>query len=192
MTMARHKYAGTPWLYDETTGDIVGVKDPDGSEFYFARAANYGLFRDMDDQTALANTPTAITFDTPLIENGIVLDNNNQLVFARGGKFNFTLTCRIENSDNKINNFYLWGRLNGTDIEGTLTRTSVTESHGGAPGALVLERSYFSPINAGDIIQIMWMVDNAGVILQASPAEVGPPALPSGPSVGLSVYEVAA
>ena len=68
MTMARHKYAGTPWLYDETTGDIVGVKDPDGSEFYFARAANYGLFRDMDDQTALANTPTAITFDTPLID----------------------------------------------------------------------------------------------------------------------------
>lgn len=188
---ARQKYAGTPWLYDEVTGDIVGVKDPDGSEFYFARAANYGLFRDMSDQTALANTPAAIEFDTPLIQNGITLANADEIVFARGGKFNFTLTCRIENSDNKINNFYMWGRLNGSDLEGTLTRTSVTESHGGEPGSLILERSYFAPINAGDVIQVMWMVDNANVILQHTDAVVGPPAMPSGPSVALSIYEVA-
>lgn len=189
--MARQKYQGAPWLYDETTGDIVGVKDPDGSELYFARAANYGLFRDMSSQTASANTPTAIEFDTPLIQNGIVLANDSELVFARGGKFNFTLTCRIENSDNKINNFYMWGRLNGADLESTLTRTSIPESHGGSPGALVLERSYFAPINAGDVIEVMWMVDNANVILQHTDAQVGPPAMPSGPSVALSVYEVA-
>jgi hypothetical protein len=192
MIMARHKYAGTPWLYDEVTGDIVGVKDPDGSEFYFARAANYGLFRNMVDQTSLANTPKAVQFDTPLIENGIVLAETNKLVFARGGLFNFTLTCRIENSDNKINNFYLWGRLNGTDIQGTLTRTSVTESHGGNPGSLILERSYLAPMAKGDSIQVMWMADNANVILQATDAVEGPPALPSGPSASLAVYEVAA
>lgn len=27
---------GKPWLYDTETGDIIGVKDPDGSEQYFA------------------------------------------------------------------------------------------------------------------------------------------------------------
>jgi lysophospholipase L1-like esterase len=27
---------GKPWLYDAETGDIIGVKDPDGSEQYFA------------------------------------------------------------------------------------------------------------------------------------------------------------
>lgn len=26
---------GQPWLYDESSGDIVGVKDPDGSERFF-------------------------------------------------------------------------------------------------------------------------------------------------------------
>ena len=26
---------GQPWLYDETTGDVIGVKDPDGSERFF-------------------------------------------------------------------------------------------------------------------------------------------------------------
>lgn len=191
MMITRQKTSGAPWLYDETTGDIVGVKDPDGSEFYFAREANYGLFRDMSDQTALANTPKTIEFDTPMIQNGITLANSDELVFARGGKFNFTLTCRIENDDNQEHNFFLWGRLNGTDLEGTLTRTSVPRRHGQRKGSIILERSYFAPINVGDVIQIMWMVDNTDVILQATAAEVGPPAMPSGPSVALAVYEVA-
>ena len=190
--MARQRYQGAPWLYDETTGDIVGVKDPDGSEFFWARAANYSLFRDMSDQTALANTPTAIEFDTPLIQNGITISSGTDLVFARGGMFNFTLSMRIENTDNQIHNFYLWGRLNDLDLQGTLTRTSVPESHGGNPGAIVLERSYFAQMARGDIIKVMWMTDNTGVFLQASTAVVGPPALPSGSSVTLAVYEVAA
>lgn len=188
---ARQKYAGTPWLYDETTGDIVGVKDPDGSEFYFAREGNYGLFRSMVDQTASVNTPKPIEFDTPLIQNGIVLANDSDIVFARGGKFNFTLTCRIENNDNSDHNFYMWGRLNGTDLEGTLTRTSVPQTHGSHLGALILERSYFAPINPGDVMEVIWMVDDADVFLQHTDAQVGPPAYPSGPSVALSVYEVA-
>jgi hypothetical protein len=28
--------SGQPWLFDDATGDIVGVKDPDGSERFFA------------------------------------------------------------------------------------------------------------------------------------------------------------
>ena len=53
---SRQKYAGAPWLYDETTGDIVGVKDPDGSEFYWSRSARIGSFYDTTDQTNTANT----------------------------------------------------------------------------------------------------------------------------------------
>ena len=33
--MARQKTANSPFLYDETTGDLVGFKDPDGSERYW-------------------------------------------------------------------------------------------------------------------------------------------------------------
>jgi hypothetical protein len=99
---------------------------------------------------------------------------------------------RIENTANQIHNFYLWGRLNDLDLQGSLTRTSIPESHGGVPGAIVLERSYFAPIAKNDTIKVMWMTDNTGVILQASDAVVGPPALPSGSSATLAVYEVAA
>lgn len=189
--IVRQKYGGAPWLYEEATGDIVGVKDPDGSEFLWSRAANFGLFRDMSDQSTTANTPTAIQFDTPIIQNGITLVDNTKLLFARGGFFNFTLTAQLYNTDTAIQDMFLWGRLNGDDIEGTATRVCVTESHGGSPGAVVLERSYFAGVQAGDYIEVMWMVEDAQVILKATSAVTGPPAMPSGPSVNLAIFEFA-
>jgi len=193
--MAFQKHQGAPWLYDDTdgprAGDIIGLKDPDGSEFYFARAGHYGAWRDLSDQTALLNTATVMEFDTEVIASGIEMVDSKKITFTRGGKFNFTLTAQIQNSDNQIHNFYLWGRLNGIDIPGTMTRASVPESHGGNAGSIVLERTYFAPINAGDYIEVMWLVDDVGITLQYSAAQSGPPVLPSSPSVALSVYEVA-
>lgn len=188
--IVRQKYGGAPWLYDESTGDIVGVKDPDGSEFIWARAANFSLLRDMSDQTTTSNTPTAIEFDTTVIENGITVVDNSKLVFARGGKFYFSLTAQLFNVNTSIKDMYLWGRLNGTDLPGTTTRVCVTESHGGEPGAVVLQRGYFAPVSAGDHIEVMWMVESGDVSLKAQAAVVGPPALPSGPSVALAIFEV--
>lgn len=188
---ARQKYQGAPWLYDEVTGDIVGVKDPDGSEFYWARASNYGLFYDLADQSASINTATAIRFDTPVIEQGVRMVDTNKVTFDRAGKFSFTLTAQIENADSQAHNFWLWGRINGVDIPNSLTRYSIPSSHGGLPGAAVVERSYFGPMAAGQYIQVMWMTDNAQVTFQYNAANVSP-ARPATPSAYLSVHEVAA
>lgn len=187
----RQKTAGAPWLYDDSTGDIVGVKDPDGSEFFFSRAANYGVFYDLSDQSDGVNTPNAIQFDTPALQEGITMVDATKITFARGGKFKFTLTAQIENSDSKAHEFYLWGRLNGTDIPNTLTRVTVPSSHGGVNGAVVLERSYFGVLAVGQYIQVMWMSDNSAITLQYTAAQAGPPALPATPSVSLIVHEVA-
>lgn len=186
----KQKHAGSHWLYSEQTGDIVGVKDPDGSEFFFSRAGNYGLFRHTGDQTTTADTPTVLQLNQADIENGVTL-SSNKMVFTRGGKFKFTLTAQVINENSQIEDMYLWGRLNGTDIENTATRVCVTESHGGEPGALVLERSYFATVNAGDYVEVVWMVEDALVKLKATAATTTP-AMPSGPSVVVSVYEVAA
>lgn len=188
---AKQKSAGNPWLYDETTGDIVGVKDPDSSELYFQRAANYGLFYDLSDQSDGVNTPNAIEFDTPVIQNGVTMVDGTKITFDRGGKFRFTLTAQINNADSQAHNFYLWGRANGTDMPNTLSRVSVPSSHGGLPGALLFERSYFGEVQAGMYIQVFWMTDNASVTLQHTAAQTSP-ALPATPSVYLSVHEVAA
>lgn len=185
----KQKYSGAPWLYSETTGDIVGVKDPDGSEFFFSRASNFGLFQALADQTTTANTPTVMAFDTALAQVGVTLAGN-KLYFDRGGWFKFEMTAQVVNENTQIEDLYLWGRLNGTDIPNTATRVCVTESHGGEPGALVFERSYFANVSAGDYIEVVFMVDDALLKLKTT-ASTTTPDMPSGPAVNLIVYEVA-
>ena len=41
--MSVYMKQGGQWLYDHSTSDIVGVKDPDGSEFFFARTQRLHL-----------------------------------------------------------------------------------------------------------------------------------------------------
>lgn len=189
--MSKQKYQGSPWLYDEITGDIVGAKDPDGSELYFARAADYGYFASMATQTATVNTPTVMTFDTSVITDGITLLDGTKFVMPRAGKYMFTLTAQIVSTDTSIHDFYLWGRLNGTDIPGTATKVAVTASHGGTAGAVVLERSYMAELTAGQYIEVVWMVDSALVTLAPTAASVSP-ARPNGPSLILMISEIAA
>lgn len=185
------KSPGNPWLYDDVSGDIVGIKDPDGSELMLQRVPHYGLFYDLTDQSDGVNTPNAITFNTPVTQEGITMVDGSKITFSRGGKFKFTLTAQVQNADNQAHNFYLWGMANGANMPNTLTRLSVPASHGGLPGAIVMERSYFGEVSAGMYIQVMWMTDDSNVTLQYTAAQAGPPALPATPSVYLAVHEVA-
>jgi uncharacterized protein YndB with AHSA1/START domain len=182
------KHPNAPWLYDHTTNDLVGVKDPDGSEFLWARTRRTGLFYNMAAQTLAANTPEALEFNLTANSDGVSLSAADTLTFNRGGIYNFTLTLQIVNEDNHIQDLYLWGKLNGTNIAGTTTKVCVTESHGGEPGATVLERSYFSRMDAGDELQIMVEASSNQVSLTPVTATANHPA---GPSAVLAVYEVA-
>lgn len=73
------KYAGSPWLYDEVTGDIVGVKDPDGSEFMFIGGPPSGEL--LVGQSRW--NPTDETLDVQM-ENGVV-QQVGQETYARVG-----------------------------------------------------------------------------------------------------------
>lgn len=53
---------GLPWLYDETTGDIVGVKDADGGDSFFTRTQT-----DADGSTSLLGPSGEIVHSTPII-----------------------------------------------------------------------------------------------------------------------------
>lgn len=56
---------GQPWLYDETTGDVVGVKDPDGSERFFLSRRK--------TEVAWANLSTPITLAADTNYNMVAL-----------------------------------------------------------------------------------------------------------------------
>lgn len=186
----RQKHQGAPWLYDETTGDIVGVKDPDGSEFYFQRVPYLGVFTDMTDQTD-GSGALAMTFDTAAIERGIRLVDDSKIYADRTALYNWQLSVHLHNTDSQAHFFELWGKKNGSDIPNSRFIYSVPSSHGGQPGTIIPSQNFFIQMNAGDYVQIFWATDDVEVTIAHHDAETSP-ARPAAPSLLLTVSEVAA
>jgi hypothetical protein len=184
----RQKYGGSPWLYDEATGDIVGVKDPDGSEFLWARRAHLGLFYDTTDQTD-GSGATPMSFNTAPIQNGIRVVDGTKIYVDRSGTYNWQISVQLSNSDSQAHSFDIWGRKNGVDIPDSNTSYTVPSSHGGAPGRVVPALNFWMDLEAGDYVQVMWFTDNALVRIEYTGPQESP-ARPATPSIILTVNEV--
>lgn len=184
--MARLRSNST-FLYDDVTSDIVGVRDPDGSEFYWARAPRIGLFFDTSTQTD-GSGAVAMQFNTQAISRGVTLVDGSKIYVNRAGIYEFQLSTHIHNDDSQAHFFELWGKLNNQDIDNSRFIYSVPSSHGGSPGALIPSQNFWLSLNAGDYVQIMWATDSEDVTIAYHVAEAGKPV---SPSLLLTVKEIA-
>ena len=188
--MARQKYQGAPWLYDETTGDIVGVKDPDGSEFYFQRAPRVGLFHHNATQIAAsANTAYAMSLGETDISRGISIVDTNKITVDRAGIYNIQFSTQLDRSNSGNDVVDIWFRKNGVNVPDS--NTKVTISGGANASKLVAAWNFFVEANAGDYFQIMWNTPDTNVRLHYDAAGTSP-TRPITPSVIVTVNEVAA
>jgi hypothetical protein len=185
--MARQKYQGAPWLSDETTGDLVGVKDPDGSEFFWLRDPRLGVFFDTTSQTD-GSGAVPMAFNTQAISRGVTVAEASKIYVDRAALYEFQLSTHIHNDDSQAHTFELWGRLNGADIPNSRFIYSVPSKHGSTPGALIPSQNFWLALGAGDYVQIMWATDNPLVTITYHAAEAGKPV---SPSLLLTVKEIA-
>lgn len=185
--MSVRQRSGSAFLYDESSADIVGVRDPDGSEFFWARAPRLGAFFDTTTQTD-GSGAVAMTFNTQAISRGVSVVDGSKIYVDRSGLYEFQLSTHIHNSDSQAHIFELWGRVNGQDIANSRFIYSVISSHGGSPGALIPSQNFWLNLNAGDYVQVMWEADNAAVTIAYHAAE---PPKPVSPSLLLTVKEIA-
>jgi len=182
------KYGGAPWLYSHSTGDIVGLKDPDGSEFFFARASATGLFLDTTNQ-ASTTAGAALTFNTPQIQNGVRLVDSSKIYVDRTGLYNWHLSVHVHNDSSNFDYFELWGKLNNADIPNSRFIYSCPAKHGSDVGTIIPSQDFWLPLTAGDYVQIYWSAAIAGISIAYHAAE-GSPARPSAPSVLLTINEI--
>lgn len=185
--MDTRQRSSSAFLYESQSNDIVGVRDPDGSEFYWQRAPRLGAFFDTTNQTD-GSGAVAMTFNTTAISAGVSLVDSSKIRVDRAGLFEFQLSTHIHNSDSQAHTFELWGRVNGTDIDNSRFIYSVPSSHGGVPGALIPSQNFWLNLNAGDYVQIMWEADDADVTIAYHAAEESKPV---SPSLLLTVKEIA-
>ena len=183
------KYAGSSWLYDQATGDIVGYKDPDGGEQLFARIPLVGAFHSSVLQTASINTATAMQFATTDISHGVTVVDNTKAVVARTGIYNVQFSAQLRNGDSQEANVDIWFRINGSDVADSNTRITVPKTHAGGDGFVVAAWNVFLSMTENQYVQIMWSTPDTDVSIYFANGLTSP-TRPNIPSVIVTVNEV--
>lgn len=137
----------------------------------------YGVFYSTVDQTAVLNTPTAMTLNTTSEAVGISIVSNSRIVFENAGTYNIQFSAQIhhQGGGGSGDTVYIWFRLNGSDIADSNTSLTITSS---SPYA-VAAWNYVLTVAAGQYVELYWQTDNAHIVIEDSIAGATNPATPS-------------
>jgi len=191
--------AGETGIESDTKYEKIGNgRDPWSKLQYFGSPGYWAEFTDASDQTAVANTPTAVTFDNsdPTANHGVRLDNSSKLVVEYPGIYVFEFVMHLKNNDNDIHNVFFWLRKNNSgsagDVPSTTLGLSVTERQGGTPGHMFAVLDHSLHLVAEDYIELIWATSHADVSIQSAPAITSPYTRPAAPSAVCNVFQVSA
>lgn len=150
----------------------------------------YGSFYDTTTQTAAANTPTAITFNTAGTTNNTAIGTpTSRIVFSADGITTVTFSIQFTNSSASDDNVYVWLRKNGADVPFTASVVTVPKKHGSDDGSAVMTVNFHENYGAGDYLELYWLTV-AGVSSISTIAATTSPAKPASPGVVLTVSQI--
>ncbi len=191
----RQKTAGSPFLYDSVTGDLVGLKDDDGSETLLMRIPDILTVLRLSDLVATANTGVPIEFDTTYISRGLTLVDNTKVTCRRKAIINLQFSFVFANTDTSSeHDVSVWLVKNGDvsvngGLVGTNTDISLPKPHGGIAGKVVAAWNFFIEVMPGDYFQVYFSAPSNLVKLEFTDVQTTP-ARPSMPSAILTVNEI--
>lgn len=140
-----------------------------------ARRKVYGTFYDTNTQTAAAiNTAYTVSLSNTDLSFGVYL-SGTQITVSQAGVYDFQHSIQIDKTTGGKGLFYLWYRLNGSDVAESATRIRVDGSNSESVAAW----NYVFKLKAGDYIEYRWAVDDTGVEIKRFTAAAPVPAIPS-------------
>jgi hypothetical protein len=129
------------------------------------------------DQTGSTSTATAVTMNTGTSGTGITVNASTQITFTDAGTYMLSPTIQFANSAAADYTATIWFRKNGTNIANSAAIISVPKVADG--GVTVFSTTWIETVTAGQYIEIMWLVQNTAVTIDATVAGAVAPAIPS-------------
>lgn len=150
----------------------------------------YGAFHDTTAQSAAANTPTAITYNTTDFSNNVSIGApTSRIVMGTAGLYNIQFSIQFTNSAASLDDAAVWLRVNGTDVPASTSWIATPQKHGGTNGQIIMALNFFYQFNANDYFELIWMTVGGTTSIETIPASAGVPAYPAAPSVILTVSD---
>lgn len=157
-----------------TIGDVAAVATP-----------YHGSFYSTQDQSASANTATAMTYNEEDFANGVTIEDNSKIVIANTGKYNIQFSAQLfhDGGGGKGETVNIWLAKNGNPVTNSNTKIIVQSNYRYAVAAW----NFFVDAAAEDYYEIMWATDNTSIDI----VHENSGAYPAIPSVILTVNQIA-
>ena len=139
-------------------------------------------------QWSPAQTPAQVILDETLLSSGVTLSGVGDVTVVSAGTYNFQFSIQFENFGNDYADAAVWFKLNGNNISKTASYTTISQSHGGTPGATIMTVNIFHTCAAGDVMSLWWR-NREGLATITSIAPVDG-TIPQSPGVIFTVNQI--
>ena len=178
------------------SGDSISAANINGgviSGFNRGIEAPYAmLMSDQDQATGGTTSENLVSYDTPIYQYGVWVENGTQIKFDYPGQYLVTVSLQVTNTDNQIKEFELWAKNSGTNYPLSNTRYDVPANKGiASAGHLVANVAGIFTVVNGEYLEMAWWSDGANVKLEHYAAGTSP-TRPEIPSVILTVNFISA
>jgi hypothetical protein len=160
-------------------GEVKGEKgekgERGGAGLSGAIFQNYGAFSDYQNQTATANTATALLVRQTDYSKNVTVVSNSRITFTEIGKYNIQWSGQLRNTDTQEHDVSIWLHYNGVNVSGSTGLVGVPAKHGGISGHIIASWNYIIDIaNNGDYYEFYWSTPSTQVTVATIAAQTNP------------------
>ena len=158
-------------LKRSTTSGIILVRPTIWPRLYYGRFEHYGTIT-----TTSINTSLAVSFTQTVLANGFYINSGSttKIHAVESGFYDFEFSAQLSSANSSSKNFWMWARRNGTS-----STTARRETIAGNGTYTVVTCNFALTLQAGEYLEVMYAVDDTGVIMESSSANAFAPAAPS-------------
>ena len=136
----------------------------------------YGAFLSTVDQQLAVNTPTAMTLNVTTESAGVTVVAGSQITFAQDTTFDLQFSAQLHHRSGggSGDSVWVWLAHNGNPVPQSATRLHVNSNK-----YAIAAWDWLYSVQAGDHVEIVWMVDNDRIVLEELAAAPPVPEVPS-------------
>ena len=150
----------------------------------YLQAPHAMLMSDQDQASAGTTSANILTYNQPVIQQGIEVRNGGEIWFEQPGQYLVTFTLQVSNRGNAVQEFEVWAAYDGTNYPLSNTRFDIPARKSTSIWSHIVPAitGIFTVTNpATEYLTIRWWASSTDVFLENYPANTSPtrPAIPS-------------
>ena len=176
--------------FNQLSGNLNALTGVNGGAYI--QSPHAMLMSDQDQPNAGITVANQLTFNQPVITQGIEVRNTDEIWFEQAGQYLVTFTLQVSNRGNAAQLFEVWAGYNGTNYPLSNTRFDIPARKSLSVWSHIVPAiTGIFTVQQDEYLEIAWWGETTDVSLESFAANTSP-TRPAIPSVILTVQFVAA